>query len=125
MGVDEVATGSDIDLCVTTPRPADHAAQVKMLNALSVALRESHLTKTTLVIRHARVPLVSFETIPELGKPLALHAWPEADRCICRLVQVRPQHQLERPAGRPHHQWLPEEHAGAAVSRARRQELLR
>ncbi|EPS99442.1 hypothetical protein FOMPIDRAFT_1124500 [Fomitopsis schrenkii] len=57
----------DIDLCVTTPRPADHAAQVKMLNALSVALRESHLTKTTLVIRHARVPLVSFETIPELG----------------------------------------------------------
>lgn len=45
-----------------------------MLNALSVALRKSQLTKTTLVIRQARVPLVTFQTIPELGKPLVPHA---------------------------------------------------
>ena len=72
--VDDAATASDIDLCVCTPREADHAAKVKMLNALSTALRKSKLANTTLVIRHARVPLVSFTTISELGKPLMPHA---------------------------------------------------
>lgn len=86
--IDGIATDSDIDLCVTTPRTADHDAKVKMLNALSVALRKSQITKTTLVIRRARVPLVSFETTPELGKPLVLHTCPESDRCIGRLLQV-------------------------------------
>ena len=70
--VTNVATPSDIDMCVNTPHEADHSTKVKMLDALSIALRNSQLTKSTFVIRRARVPLVSFQTITELGKPLVV-----------------------------------------------------
>ena len=72
--IDDAATASDIDLCVCTPRGADHAAKVKMLNALSAALRKSKIASTMLVYRRSRVPLVAFTTISELGKPLMPHA---------------------------------------------------
>ncbi|KZT73436.1 Nucleotidyltransferase [Daedalea quercina L-15889] len=58
---------SDIDLTVTSPREMNREAKVKMLYALSGALKNSLITQNPFVVRKTRVPVIYFDTTPELG----------------------------------------------------------
>ncbi|KAH9932423.1 Nucleotidyltransferase [Amylocystis lapponica] len=57
----------DIDLVICVPREVEHSNKKKMLFQLSAALKDSLMTQKVHVIHQARVPILSFETIPDLG----------------------------------------------------------
>lgn len=61
---------------MTSWREPDRATKVTMLYALSGALRDASITRNPFVVRNARVPVVSFETTPELGKLCVLQLPP-------------------------------------------------
>ena len=59
---------SDIDLVVRVPRELDHGQKKRMLFQLSGALQDSLITDKVLVVHQARVPIVSFEAVADLGE---------------------------------------------------------
>lgn len=60
-------SGSDIDLVIVMPYELDHEAKKRSLFQLSAVLKSSLMTRSVQVVHRARVPVISFETIPELG----------------------------------------------------------
>ncbi|KAI0937395.1 hypothetical protein AcV5_005312 [Taiwanofungus camphoratus] len=57
----------DIDLVIVMPYELDHEAKKRSLFQLSAVLKSSLMTRSVQVVHRARVPVISFETIPELG----------------------------------------------------------
>ncbi|KAI0830842.1 Nucleotidyltransferase [Trametes gibbosa] len=57
----------DTDLVITAPHPYDDDTKRRVLFQLAALMRNTGLTHHTHVVAHARVPLISFQTPPDLG----------------------------------------------------------
>ena len=55
-------------MVVTTPGPLDDSARKRGLFHLASHMRDAHVTPHVQVIHRARVPVISFQTVPELGE---------------------------------------------------------
>ncbi|KAH9854339.1 hypothetical protein C2E23DRAFT_867398 [Lenzites betulinus] len=57
----------DTDLVITVPHPYDDETKRRVLFQLAARMRSTGVTDHTHVVAHARVPLISFKTFPDLG----------------------------------------------------------
>ena len=65
--------GSDTDLVISTPHAYDDETKKRVLFQLSALMRNSHVTDYVQVVHRARVPVISFKTSPDLGKPITVN----------------------------------------------------
>ena len=63
-----VSFSSDVDLVIQTPEIYDHKYRTRVLFQLSSMFRNALFCRSATVAAGARVPVVTFETMPELGK---------------------------------------------------------
>ncbi|KAI0640193.1 hypothetical protein C8Q77DRAFT_1214485 [Trametes polyzona] len=57
----------DTDLVITTPHTYDDETKKRVLFQLAALMRNTGVTDRVLVVAHARVPVISFQTAPDLG----------------------------------------------------------
>ena len=72
----------DTDMVVTMPPQYDDPETKKRtLFQLAALMRNNGVTPHVQVIHRARVPVISFETVPDLGKQRSIHH--RVMRCLC------------------------------------------
>ena len=59
---------SDTDLVITTASSFDDETRKRSLFQLASLMRSAHITPYVQVIHRARVPVISFQTVPDLGE---------------------------------------------------------
>ena len=64
---------SDTDLVITMPFTYDDETRKRSLFQLAALMRSAHVTPFVQVIHRARVPVISFQTVPDLGKQRSVH----------------------------------------------------
>ncbi len=65
----------DTDLVIRTAEPYDDERRKGALFQLAASMRNSRITRYVQVIHRARVPVISFETQPELGEYISFSLW--------------------------------------------------